>query len=707
MAETVSASFRTPISNRTDSGEVFRLALKWISDCKCVNHEPRWHPTRLIDLSALKSEAYGRAFRSNYTGKPGVSFEDFEVKLVEKNDVRMNLQLRGYHYVTLSHRWGEAPQTLKLESDTLETFKKGLKLRELPQTFRDAIEFAARLHKIWYIWIDSLCIIQDSDNDWLKESALMHQVYSESYLNISATAAENSDEGIYWNRTPKLLWEDEVNLNIEGLPGSKVENSKSQGHELSAHPVVILPSKRFFATRSFSFKWPPSSPFRKLLRKRRTKTMPVQSEPVARIDLGAEERIVSLTEHQYIRRCTLVDASLWETLVNQASVNRRGWVLQERLLAPRVLHFCAGQIAWECSEFDAAEGLPPGVPNFQTRRDDVIAEIQVKGLDPWNHGKALRENRLQGANEPDPHLFVSKRDAKVIYSFEIWSRIVEIYSKTHLTCDKDKLIAISGIAIKMSSLIECNFVAGLWWRYLASQLLWRVEPVFNPKNRTFTHPSSRPEAYRAPSFSWASVNAQNGNGITYGEVTDKDILIDIVDVHPKQKAEQVGLVSEGHIELWGKLRKIELRRSINGRHCWYLKDRKIDNPGINLRKLHEETHTNVYLDCPSKDDVFSQPESRSPRDDTYCLPVSRGERVEIDESKYLFCLLLQLVPKGDRQFMGPGTFRRIGMTKLSPWADKLAHEYILEHSPADVELPHQDSKESGYRDTGEHRICII
>src|SRR3569833_2107961 len=414
---------------------------------------------------------------------------------------------------------------------------------------------------------------------------------------------------------------------------------------------------------------------------------------------------MSRADNDYIRRKTHKKATHRETHDSQTPNNKRGWVLQERLLAPRVLHCCKGQIAWECSEFDAAEGLPPGTPNFQTRLDDVFVEIQFKGLDPWKHGKALRENRLRDAAEPDPHLL--KKDAKAVYSFEIWNRIVEIYSKTDLTQGKDKLIALSGVAHMISGLIGCDYVAGLWRKHLASQLVWRVEPVFNPGDRSFTHPSKRPKQYRAPSFSWASVDSQGGNGITCGEVTDRDILVDVVDVvieqFPEQGVDCFGLVSGGHIFLWGKLRKVSLTRSIRGRHCWYLRDRDILEPDRDLRKLHEERHTNVYLDCPAEDQILDHPESGSQREDIYCLPVSRGERVEIDESKYLFCLLLQLEPESDPQCMGRGTFRRIGMTKLSTWADKLAHQYILKSSQAEGNLPHQ-----GYDDvSGKHRICII
>jgi hypothetical protein len=64
----------------------------------------------------------------------------------------------------------------------------------------------------------------------------------------------------------------------------------------------------------------------------------------------------SKTEHKNLRRCTVFDVSFWTDHVDNAPVNSCAWVLQERILAPRVLHFCYDQVAWECGEFDAAEG---------------------------------------------------------------------------------------------------------------------------------------------------------------------------------------------------------------------------------------------------------------------------------------------------------------------------------------------------------------
>lgn len=69
---------------------------------------------------------------------------------------------------------------------------------------------------VFYLWIDSLCIIQDSDDDWQAESSLMSDVYSGSWCNIAATRAEDSDSGLYAERDS-----DDIRGCIVEIPASK------------------------------------------------------------------------------------------------------------------------------------------------------------------------------------------------------------------------------------------------------------------------------------------------------------------------------------------------------------------------------------------------------------------------------------------------------------------------------------------------------
>ena len=82
-----------------------------------------------------------------------------------------------------------------LTAATLRSFQIGLTFGELPQNFQDAIRITRELG-IRYLWIDSLCIIQDSKSDWEQESKKMGSVYKNSCVALYALVASDSRVGI-------------------------------------------------------------------------------------------------------------------------------------------------------------------------------------------------------------------------------------------------------------------------------------------------------------------------------------------------------------------------------------------------------------------------------------------------------------------------------------------------------------------------------
>jgi len=85
------------------------------------------------------------------------------------------------------------------------------------KTFADAFLVVNGLG-IQFIWIDSLCIIQDSRGDWLKESAMMGRVYGAAYLNIAATGAVDGSEGLLFDHDPRAVAPTQISIRWEGRP---------------------------------------------------------------------------------------------------------------------------------------------------------------------------------------------------------------------------------------------------------------------------------------------------------------------------------------------------------------------------------------------------------------------------------------------------------------------------------------------------------
>lgn len=103
-------------------------------------------------------------------------------------------------YIALSHSWGKS-QTFTTTRETIQNFRTYIIANEMPKTFRDTV-CLARLLRIRYVWIDSLCIIQDDPDDWEQESAKMAEVYRESYLTIAASVAASDAKGFLHERKP-------------------------------------------------------------------------------------------------------------------------------------------------------------------------------------------------------------------------------------------------------------------------------------------------------------------------------------------------------------------------------------------------------------------------------------------------------------------------------------------------------------------------
>lgn len=103
---------------------------------------------------------------------------------------------------------------LRLAKNKLTSFRVDIPHEELPKTFQDAI-FIARYLGFQYLWIDSLCIIQDDKDDWDRESTLMTDVYGGSDLNIAAVSAKDGSVGCFFQRDRK--WRSQLTLASDGM----------------------------------------------------------------------------------------------------------------------------------------------------------------------------------------------------------------------------------------------------------------------------------------------------------------------------------------------------------------------------------------------------------------------------------------------------------------------------------------------------------
>lgn len=162
----------------TGSDAAFFLAKWWLDCCKrdhkaCRDFQGRPQlPDRIIDVGP-----------SDGSREPYVR----EMSGVQRGD-----------YVTLSHCWG-SDLTFTTTKRNLRERERGIPLHSMPPTFKDAVTIARKL-EIRYLWIDALCILQDSKSDWEVQAAEMASIYRNAVFTIAADNAADSSGGCFTQR---------------------------------------------------------------------------------------------------------------------------------------------------------------------------------------------------------------------------------------------------------------------------------------------------------------------------------------------------------------------------------------------------------------------------------------------------------------------------------------------------------------------------
>jgi hypothetical protein len=165
--------------------------------------------TGSIDLrpwlsSCIKSHSCGIEFRLEYLPPRLLDCRGTNPRLIDGCEVLDTGD--GRRYAALSHCWGQSPTHILLTTDNIATLHNGIGFSELPPTFQDAIRVVRRAG-VHYLWIDSLCIIQQGPrhlSDWQQHIKEMADIYSNCYFNIAATHSKNSEGGCFVTRPPEF-----------------------------------------------------------------------------------------------------------------------------------------------------------------------------------------------------------------------------------------------------------------------------------------------------------------------------------------------------------------------------------------------------------------------------------------------------------------------------------------------------------------------
>jgi hypothetical protein len=170
----------------------------WMKEClanhdRCQREEARRLPTRVIEV-----------------GQSGA---------VLKPRLHISEGCMG-SFVALSHCWGGSLVT-HTRSSNIEEHCRGLAFETLPRTFQDAITITKALG-VRYLWIDALCIIQDSMEDWNVEASRMDSIYSDALVVLVAAVGGDSHAGMLKQAAPDEMLQVPA-LNLKKTFGSPVD----------------------------------------------------------------------------------------------------------------------------------------------------------------------------------------------------------------------------------------------------------------------------------------------------------------------------------------------------------------------------------------------------------------------------------------------------------------------------------------------------
>ncbi|OCL06141.1 HET-domain-containing protein, partial [Glonium stellatum] len=225
----------------TGSDAAIKLAKWWLERCRalhrtCRNFQdiPRL-PDRVIDV-----------------GPPDGSQEPklFETDGVERGD-----------YLTLSHCWGKT-RSFVTKTRTVNERIRGIPISTMPKTFSDAV-LITRMFGVRFLWIDALCILQDSSWDWEVQAAEMAAIFRNSLFTISAANAADNDGGCFVTRdgrnvsnrawilqeqilSPRTLVLDENHIHWRCC--TSVASERHPGMKVIQNYDFILPSQASFRT---------------------------------------------------------------------------------------------------------------------------------------------------------------------------------------------------------------------------------------------------------------------------------------------------------------------------------------------------------------------------------------------------------------------------------------------------------------------------
>ncbi|KAH7112537.1 heterokaryon incompatibility protein-domain-containing protein [Dendryphion nanum] len=467
------------IFDNSGSPEALSLCKKWLHDCQ-ENHDDCKKlnikslarlPTRVIEVDAKDQQGNPRP------------------RLIDGQD-------RSEAFAALSYCWG-GESILTLTVKTEAELRSGLAMERFPATLREAIVITQHL-KIRYLWIDALCIQQDSVDDWTREATKMRDVYKGAVVTIAAASSAKSSDGIFRERKS-------ISAHCR-IPWYNGEHP---------YPTVFL--------RSGSEIWDD----------------PTQSSTM-------HTRGWTLQETLLAPRTVYFGAQLLTFECANGQVDEAGRSLKatENYRSKSHIQTMYADISLKpVYKAFRTVGIPhimnlyyPSLPRMFTESGKAMGQYHMHGLATFK--------RLLGAHSFFMQGLLQTPGGDDLTYYDLWREIVMEFSTRRLTKSTDTLPALSGLANDFHHVTGDEYVAGMWMGDLMRGLCYTLLLKKDPD-------SDSEREYLAPSWSWASLHGYqvrfHGSASTLH--TDFHNIATIVDIKVTPKEDRFSKVIDGQLTL--------------------------------------------------------------------------------------------------------------------------------------------------------------
>ena len=333
---------------------------------------------------------------------------------------------------------------------------------------------------------------------------------------------------------------------------------------------------------------------------------------------------------------------------------QRGWAFQERILSPRILHFAEHELIWECMEYEDCECGAMRLDSLNSPGEYTGGYFEKTIDGEWpptkSHCHPNRWRSLKDDHEKIPGM---------------WSRLIRNYSELDLSKPNDIFPAISGIAKSFGEVTGWEYVAGMWKEGLIQNLSWYT-----------SHPAARCTIWRAPTFSWASLEFDKDDPhhdcVAYQHMQDIQELATVVAVKSCPKgADPTGQLESAYIILSATMIQATVNR-------YWIKPLSSSNEDLELltrSEAHERRNRDHFMFEP---DFYHQ---LKPGTTVHCLKLLQATWSEKKHVSYLVLLKRHSAPWECNGARGEHEFERIGLMGSRIQKDRFHPKIFEEESP--------------------------